>query len=92
MRLEDILRQQAHYCQHILVEVDRRLPTVLIRDNESGQSGEPAEDRLDVFLQGDDAEEFIDKLDELSEQCPDLDFDIIERAAAYDYAEHITYV
>lgn len=37
------------------------------------------------FLQGEDGYSFVDRLDELSDLYPDVNFDDLEYLAAYDY-------
>lgn len=78
MKLKEILESQARFCDHsgITVEINHSMGWVDIR---AGQVGE-------LFLQGDDADQFIDKVADLSRQCPDVAVANIELACAYDYA------
>lgn len=78
MKLQEILESQARFCYRsgITVKINHSMGWVDIR---AGQVGE-------LFLQGDDAEKFIDKVADLSRQCPDVTIADIELACAYDYA------
>lgn len=82
MELKDIVESQAKFVRNsgVTVEVTRNMPWVDIKDNEGGE----------VFLQGDDAETFVTNLDELSDKLPDVDFETIELACAYDYIHLLT--
>ena len=75
MSISIILRRQADYARNsgIVVDIDRAYQTVSLHDN--------------IFMQGDDAQDFIDAVDALANRCPSLPFDICELAAAYDYCE-----
>lgn len=77
MKLVDIVTSQAKFVYNsgVTVSITRNMPWVDIKAGESGE----------LFLQGDDAETFIDKLDKLSEQLPDVDFETLELACAYEF-------
>lgn len=79
MRLSRIIRQSAKYSREsgADVEIDRAYSTVCI----SGRGQE------DIFMQGDDAEQFIDQIDAISKRCPSIDFDDIELHLAKDYID-----
>jgi hypothetical protein len=64
--IKTIIEQDAAFCQDVSVTVCRSLPTVTIHD----QSGI----NEDIFMQGDDADEFISAFDALVEQAPDVLF------------------
>lgn len=79
MKLQQILKQQAEYTRNsdVVVNIDKRMPWVdIIADEESN-----------VFLQGEEAEEFLAKCDEYSEACQDMDMEEIELAVAYSYLD-----
>ena len=80
MDLIDIIKQQAEYSRNssITVVINSPMSWVTIENTNSGAG---------VFLQGDDADEFIAKVDTLSEQLPDVDFDTLELAVAYEYVD-----
>lgn len=61
--IKTIIEQDAAFCQDVSVTICRTLPTVTIKD----QSGI----NEDIFMQGEDAQEFIDALDGLVETAPD---------------------
>lgn len=64
--IKTIIEQDAAFCQDVSVTVCRSLPTVTIHD----QSGI----NEDIFMQGQDAQEFIDAFDGLVEEAPDVLF------------------
>lgn len=64
--IKTIIEQDAAFCQDVSVTVCRSLPTVTIHD----QSGV----NEDIFMQGDDADEFIKAFDGLVEEAPDVLF------------------
>lgn len=78
MKLQEILESQARFCERsgITVEIRHNMGWVDIKDTQGGE----------LFLQGDDADHFIDKVADLSRQCPDVTIADIELACAYDYA------
>ena len=75
MKLSTILKQQARYAQAsgLVVDIDRAYQTVSLHD--------------DIFMQGDEAQGFIDAVDTLSKSCRSLSSDIVELAVAYPYAD-----
>lgn len=79
MELQEILKQQAEYTRNsdVTVEIDKRMPWVIIVADAESQ----------VFLENEDAEEFIAKCDEYSEACQDMTMEDIELAVAYGYLD-----
>ena len=79
MKLEDILKQQADYTRNsdVTVEVVRNMPWVTIH----------ADEESELFLEGDQAEEFINKCDAYTLECPEMEGDEIELAVAYGYLD-----
>lgn len=79
MKLQQILKQQAEYTRNsdVVVEIEKRMPWVTIK----------ADEESEVFLQGDDAEEFLAKCDEYSDICQDMGMEEIELAVAYRYLD-----
>lgn len=64
--IKTIIEQDALFCKDVSVTVCRKLPTVTIKD-QSGVND-------DIFMQGDDADEFIKAFDGLVEEAPDVLF------------------
>lgn len=64
--IKTIIEQDATYCQGVSVTICRTLPTVTIKD-ESGIN-------QDIFMDGEDAQEFIGAFDGLIEEAPDVLF------------------
>lgn len=79
--LSEIIRADAAYMKNVTVEVNRRLPTVGIKDDSGRQQS--------VFMQGDDADSFIFAFDALTEQAPDVNFEDIELHLAKPYVDCI---
>lgn len=79
MNLEAIVLQQAEYSWNsgIIVEFSRSPSWVSI--SAPGSDG--------VFLQGWEADKFIDRLDKLAESLPHIDYETLELSQAYDYAD-----
>lgn len=77
--IKTIIEQDAAFCQDVSVTVCRSLPTVTIHD----QSGI----NEDIFMQGDDADEFISAFDALVEQAPDVLFADALKHLALPYVE-----
>ena len=75
MRLSTILKQHARYAESsgIVVDIDRSMGTVSLHD--------------DIFMQGEEAFDFIAECDELAKRCRSLDYGIIELAVAYPYCD-----
>lgn len=65
--IKTIIEQDASFCKDVSVTVCRKVPTVTIHDD-SGVGNE------DIFMQGQDAEEFIQAFDGLIEEAPDVLF------------------
>ena len=79
MRIDYILKASAKRMKGVFVDVDSAYGTVCI--SSKGQE--------DIFMQGDDAEQFIAECEELSERCQCLNMGIIELALAEPYAENL---
>lgn len=82
MELKDIIESQAKFVRNsgVTVEVTRNMPWIDIKDKDGNE----------VFMQGDDAVNFVNALDELSDKLPNVDFETIELACAYDYIHLLT--
>lgn len=78
--IKTIIEQDAAFCQDVSVTVCRSLPTVTIHDL-SGVGNE------DIFMQGEDADEFISAFDALVEQAPDVLFADALKHLALPYVE-----
>lgn len=79
MRLDYILKASAMHMLGVFVDVNRSMCHVSIYDGKNES----------IFLQGDDAEQFIAECDKYSNRCKCLDFSIIELAVAEPYVECI---
>lgn len=79
--IEAIIAQDAEHCADVSVRLCRKLPTVTIRDDTGAQE--------DIFMQGNDADEFIKALDGLIEQAPDATVDAALKHLARPYCECI---
>lgn len=79
--IQDIIRANAERMKDVTVTVDERYETVTISDD----TGEQEE----IFLDGEDAHEFICKRDELWEETGDLSRDVIELHLASTYVENL---
>lgn len=81
MRIDYILKQDAKYVVNsgASVMVISSFPTVCI--SAKGQD--------DIFMQGDDAKQFISEVETISNRCKRLNFDIIELALAKPYIDCI---
>lgn len=77
--IKTIIEQDALFCKDVSVTVCRKLPTVTIHD----QSGV----NEDIFMQGDDADEFIKAFDGLIEEAPDVLFDHALKHLAFPWVE-----
>lgn len=81
MKLEEIVRADADYCELVEVEVDLRMPTVCIRDLEGIHD--------DIFMQGDDASQFAEQYVRMQEELPNVDCEKILLHLAKPYVENI---
>ena len=79
--LLEIIKADSAYLKDITVEIKRAWETVEITDDTGVQ--EP------IFLQGQDAYEFINKANGLSEESSDANFADIERHCAKVYVDCI---
>ena len=81
MRTSTLICQSANYARRsgASVDVDRSYSTVCI--------SAPGED--DIFMQGDDADQFIGQIDAISKKCRSVNFDDIELHLAKDYIDCI---
>ena len=79
MRIDYILKAAAKRMVGVNVDCDSTYSTVCI--STKGQD--------DIFMQGEEADNFIDECDAMSNRCKCLDFDIIELALAEPYAENL---
>jgi len=81
MRTSTFIRQSANYVRRsgASVDVDRSYSTVCISAH--GQD--------DIFMHGDDADQFIDQIDAISKKCRSVNFDDIELHLAKDYIDCI---
>jgi hypothetical protein len=79
MRLDYILKAAAKRMQGVTVDCDNKLSTVCISSD--------GED--DIFMQGDDAVQFIHECELYKHGCKQLDYYIIMLAVAEPYAKSI---
>lgn len=79
MRIDQILKQTAVRMDGVTVDCDSRFPTVCISS--------PGHD--EIFMQGDEAQQFIDEVEKLGQRCKSLNTGIIELALAAPYAENL---
>lgn len=79
--LAELIQASAHRMTDVTVTVDSAMETVCIQDDDGVQD--------DIFMQGDDAAQFIDQRDALYEQVQTLGKDVIELHLAGPYAECI---
>lgn len=77
--LEQVIQQTAALCPDVSVTLCRTLGTVTIHDDEGVQD--------DIFMQGDDADQFIAEFDALIEKAPDVLFDDAIKSLAHPYVE-----
>ena len=77
MRIDYILKAAAKRMNGVSVDCDSSFSTVAITS--------PGFD--EIFLQGDDADNFIDQCRAMSERCQCLNFDVIELAMAEPYTD-----
>ena len=82
MTLEQIIALDAAFCDDVSITLCRSYQTVTIHDM-SGTGHD------DIFMQGDDACQFIDDLDALIEAAPDVLFDHAIKHLAKPYVENI---
>ena len=78
--IEAIIKQDATFCPEVSVTLCRKLPTVTIHDD-----SEIANE--DIFMQGEDAEEFIAALDGLIEKAPEAEFGDVLKHLALPFVE-----
>ena len=86
MRLSTVIKQTAARCTGITVDIDESMPTVCITDN---NNDDPATNY--IFMQGDDAQQFIDECDALEKKTRSktITREQIELCVAAPYAECI---
>ena len=81
MKLQDIIRDTASRMGGVSVNVNTAFGTVAISDDTGKQE--------DIFMQGDDADRFIDELNKLWEETGDLGKDAIALHLAAPYVENL---
>jgi hypothetical protein len=64
MTLEEIINTDAAYCRDVTVTICRKLPSVTIKDGAGEQE--------DIYMQGDDADQFLAEFDEIVKLAPDV--------------------
>jgi hypothetical protein len=64
--LEEIINTDAAYCRDVTVTICRKLPSVTIKDGTGEQE--------DIYMQGDDADQFLAEFDEIVDLAPDVLF------------------
>ena len=79
MELSEIIKKSAERMQNVCVDIDRRFGTVCISSN-----GEE-----DIFMQGEDASDFIAQVDNLYEKAGDVTEDEAALCCAAPYCECI---
>ena len=86
MELADILEQQADFTRksNYTVEASRIFSWVAIDCQDEG-----AEDHESVFLQGEEAENFMDETDRLYDEVGTLNYETVAYATAAQYVESI---
>lgn len=86
MELTEILNQQADYTRNsnYTVEASRIFSWVAIDCQDKG-----AEDHESVFLQGEEAEMFMDEADRLYDEVGTVDYETVAYATAAQYVESI---
>ena len=77
MKLVDIILCNAEMVENSGVSVDINRSQSWVDMQADGETK--------VFLQGHEADSFIDAVDEMAEQLPDVDYGIIELSFCYDY-------
>lgn len=75
MELSEIIRAAAARMKDVTVDIDKGMGTVCII----------AEDQEDIFMQGDDADDFINEVEELYEKAGDVTEDECALCQAEDY-------
>lgn len=75
MDLADIIRQQSALCEDIYIDVDTTLPCVAIGD--------------DLFMQGDEAQAFIDEAEALYEKAQTVSMEECYACVAWPYIENM---
>jgi len=86
MDLQEIVKQQAKFVDNyqVLVDVNSSMSWVNIYEHKTNLvSG----DEPYIFLQGDEADNFIKQVDDLWMQYPDLDRETVIKSVAYPYLD-----
>lgn len=81
MTLEEIIALDAAYCRDVTVTVCRTLPSVTISDDAGEQE--------DIYMQGDDADQFIAAFDVIAELAPEALFVDVLKHVAKPYVDSI---
>lgn len=86
MKLAEILKQQANFTRNsnYIVKVNRSFSWIAIDCQDEG-----AEDHESMFLQGDEAQDWIDETDRVYDDVGTLDYDTVAYAMAAQYVESI---
>lgn len=79
MELKDIIEQSAARMAGVTVDYSQTMDTVCIKDDSGRQD--------DIFMQGDDAVQFLNEMNELYEEVQTLDKDTIALHLANPYVE-----
>ena len=81
MKLQDIILADAKRMAGVTVTVNPQMETVCISDDAGVHE--------DIFMQGNDADEFIAQRDALWKETSDLSMDVIELHLAHPYVENL---
>lgn len=84
MKFDSILDQQIAYCCGVEVDMDKAFNTVVITELVENDSM-----KKEIFLQGDDADNFIKQVEELQEKYCD-EFEDHAFIVAYPYMDLLT--
>lgn len=79
MKLQDIIAQDVEYMKHVTVHVVSNYGTVTISDDTGANE--------DIFMQGDDAEQFISQVDRLWNELGDVSKGELELHLAKPYVD-----
>lgn len=82
MELKTIIEQDALYMREVRVDINRAFSTVCIVDLSSVE-------HEDVFMQGHEADDFVDAIDKIAESHPEVNFEDIALHLAKPYVDCI---
>ena len=81
MELQEIIEQQAQYVRnsHVAVDIQQSMPWVSIYEQGNESRG--------IFLQGHEAEQFMQAITDLSAQLQDCTYEDLALSVAYPYTD-----